>query len=69
LLKSAIFHLPGDPVEVVGASDDVQPVVMPRDVAPHPDVAESTDLTIEMSHGSTPQDVAFGRAPAVIAAD
>src|SRR4249919_11626 len=37
-----------DPIEVVAASDNVEPAVVPPDVAADGDVAEAAVLTIEM---------------------
>src|SRR4051794_27580711 len=45
-VQVAEHELAGDPVEVAGAADDVQPVVASPKVAPVLDVAEATDLTV-----------------------
>ena len=48
LLTGVDQDLASDPIEVVAASDDVEPAVVPPDVAADDDVAEAADLTIEM---------------------
>jgi len=48
-------HLSGDPVEVMGAPDDVEPTVVSFEVAFDTDVAESADLTVEVNEGVAPR--------------
>ena len=55
LVQVAVHELSGDPIEVTGAAEDIQSVVVCAKVASDPDVTEAADLTIEVIGPPTPQ--------------
>ena len=57
LVQEVEHELSGDPVEVAGATDDVDPEVVLLNVAPYLHVAEAADLTVEVIGPLTVQRV------------
>jgi hypothetical protein len=57
-------QLSPDSIEVIGAAEDVQPIVVSLEVAPHLDLALSADLAVQENHGMASQG-ATARLPAL----